>query len=373
MSEAATSTSSGNKEHQMKYYGDERDKTEREAISAGLGCSLSAVNREAIDRLYADLYPDLDPEHIREGRVSEDDLHALAQGDLSVDDLELDEEDAHDPTDRDPAHYSAPITPDQLASEGAECSYETLRDAAGDLVDGGYWGDEFEVHPSRVGETTLRQNHKIASRILAGMARAKTTSGMIPEAVLDELVETHCLHLTTRFDTKRGEQHIRETYGDLVRSHFWQHPDPDKDVYFVSKAHYVSSVKGILDEQLDSADSVERIMGAPLASLVKNVPAIFSHAEWQEATGTQKSEQEWHRDLSTFLKQAMIVRQVALDLNATELNPLDLALAEEAKDECHHLLLLAKRAYDQYESNVRGYHRTRVEEHHAPSSIDKLR
>lgn len=373
MSEAATETNNGLKNEQIKIYGDKIIKAMLEAISAGLNCSQSAGGRDAIEQRFADLYPDLDPEHIRDCRVSEDDLRALAQGDLSVDDLELDDEDAQNLNDRDPAHYSAPITPDQLSNEGAECSYDTLREAAGDLVDGGYWDETFEVHPSRVGETTLRQNHKIASRILAGMARAKTKSGMIPGAILDELVEMYCLHLTTRMDDKRGEQYIRDKYGEIVRSHFWGHPDPDKDVFFVSKAHYVSSVTGIMDEVLADADPVEETLGAPLTSLAKNVPTIFSHAKWQAVTDTQKSEQEWHSDLGALLKQTVIVQRVALDLHATELEPLGIEVEDDSKDECHQLIRLAKHVYKQYESSVKAYHRTRVEEHHAPHSIDELR
>ena len=276
MSEAAASTSTDAKTEQVKIYSDRRHKAMLEAISVGLDCSQSAAGRDAIEQRFADLLPEFDITHFIEGRVSEDDIHALIQGNLSVDDLELDEEDTHDPTDRDPAHYSAPITPDQLASEGAECNYDTLREVAGDLVDGGYWDETFEVHPSRVGETTLRQNHKIASRILAGMARAKTKSGMIPGAVLDELVKTYCPHLTTRMDDKRGEQYIRDKYGEIVRSHFWGHPDPDKDVFFVSKAHYVSSVTGIMDGVVADADPVEETLGAPLTSLAKNVPTILA-------------------------------------------------------------------------------------------------
>ncbi|RBI60342.1 hypothetical protein DMJ13_18610 [halophilic archaeon] len=93
------------------------------------------------------------------------------------------------------------MIPEQLANEGTELGYETLADP----VDGGLWSEELEIDESRVDETMLRQNHKTASRVLAGLARSKTQSGLIPGAVLDELVGTYCLHLTTRFDTERGE------------------------------------------------------------------------------------------------------------------------------------------------------------------------
>ncbi|RBI58731.1 hypothetical protein DMJ13_25660 [halophilic archaeon] len=120
------------------------------------------------------------------------------------------------------------MTPDQLASESAELSYETLSDAVADPVDGGLWSEELEIDESRVSEMTLRQNHKTASRVLAGLARSKTQSSLIPESVLNELVGTYCLHLTTRFDIERGEQHIRDTYGERKSSQFWRHPDPDR-------------------------------------------------------------------------------------------------------------------------------------------------
>lgn len=105
--------------------------------------------------------------------MSADDLCALAQGDFSVDDFELGEENDHDPAGGDPASYSAAVTPERLASEGAELGYETLVDAVADPVDGELWSEELESDETRVGETTLRQNqdHKTASRVLAGLAR----------------------------------------------------------------------------------------------------------------------------------------------------------------------------------------------------------
>jgi hypothetical protein len=299
--------------------------------------------------------PEFDIDHFIEGRVSEGDLRALAQGDLSVDDLELDEEDTHDPTDRDPAHYSAPITPDQLASEGAECSYDTLREVAGDLLDGGYWNEEFEVHPSRVGETTLRQNHKIASRVLAGMVRSQMTDGVVSGEVLDEFVETHCLHLTTRMDEDRGEQYIREKYGDLIRSHFWRHPHPEKNVYFASKARYLTAAQRIIDE-----------LHGPLRD---DIPAIFTHTTWEQANETELSEQEWHADLGELLNSVVAARRMVLDLQEADFATLEIEMVDDAKDGCHHLTLLAKRAYEAYHQQVSSYHRSRVEAHHVADDV----
>lgn len=357
MSEAATGTSNGLKTEQIKIYGDQRLKAMLEAISVGQDCSQSAAGRDAIEQRFADLLPGFDIDHFIEGRVSEDDLHALIQGDLSVDDLELDDEDAHDPTDRDPTHYSAPITPEQLASEGAVCSYDTLREVAGDLLDGGYWNEEFEVHPSRVDETTLRQNHRTASRVLAGMARSQMTNGVVAGDMLDELVEDYALHLTTRMDEDRGERYIRERYGDLVRSHFWRHPHPEKDVYFASKARYLTAAQGIIDE-----------LHGPLRD---DVPAIFTHAAWEHANGTEIPEQEWHADLGELLNSVVAARRMAVDLQVQEgdFATLDIKMVDDAKDGCHHLTLLAKRAYDAYQQQVGSYHRTRVEEHHIPRSV----
>lgn len=343
------------KTNQIKVYGDERDKTMIEAISAGLECSQAAAGRTAIERLFTDLYPELDWEAVEQGRISNDDLRALVQGDLSIDDLKLDDEDAHDPTDRDPAHYSAPITPDQLASEGAECGYDTLRAVAGDLLDGGYWNEEFEVHPSRVGDTTLRQNHKIASRVLAGMVRSQMTDGVVSGEVLDEFVETHCLHLTTRMDEDRGEQYIREKYGDLIRSHFWRHPHPEKDVYFTSKARYLTAAQGIIDE-----------LHGPLQD---DVPTIFAHTTWEQANETEISEQEWHADLGELLNSVVAARRMVLDLQEADFATLEIEMIDDAKDGCHHLTLLAKRAYEAYHQQVSRYHRSRVEAHHLADDV----
>ncbi|WP_433630961.1 hypothetical protein [Halomicrococcus sp. NG-SE-24] len=103
------------------------------------------------------------------------------------------------------------------------------------------------------------------------------------------------------------------------------------------------------------------------------MPAVFSHTKWEQAIDTQMPDQEWHRSLGALLKYAMTTHRVALDRHDIELHLLDLDVGDEANDACHQLLLLAERIYEQYESNVGDYHRTRVEDHHAPSSINELR
>lgn len=80
------------------------------------------------------------------------------------------------------------------------------------------------------------------------MARSETQSGVLPDTILDEPVETYCLHRMMQMDDDRGEQYIRETYGELVRSQFWRHPFPARDVLFASKAHYVTAVESVIDD-----------------------------------------------------------------------------------------------------------------------------
>lgn len=136
-------------------------------------------------------------------------------------------------------HVSHLVVPGWLRtitdSQRAALGYETLADAVADPVDGRLWSDGLEIDELRVGKTTLRQNHKTTLQVLAGLARSKTQSGVFRVRYWTSLLRRTCLHLTTRMD-EPGEQYIQETDGELLRSQFWRHPHPDKDVLFVSKS-----------------------------------------------------------------------------------------------------------------------------------------
>ncbi|WP_129113865.1 hypothetical protein [Halegenticoccus tardaugens] len=344
------SVARGKKTNQIKVYGDDRDKTMIEAVAAGLDCSEAAAGREAIERLFTELYPDLEWTDVAEGRVSAADLQALAQDEFTVDDLELGNDGDYEPTDRDPARYSTPVTPDQLASPGAKLTWQTLRDAVADPVAGGLWSDELVIHPDRVGARTLRQRHVPASRILAGLARSQAVNGVVRAETLDELVETYAMHLTNRMDDTRGREHIRTEYGRILRTQLWADPRPTSDLYYTSEERYLTALAVVCDEATEV--------------LRETTPAIFDRRVWAEATDTQKSEREWHADVGWVLNAVATARQIVDDVAARTLRQLEITVDEDAKDPCHHFTRLAVSVVKAYRSTVDPVDRQRIEAHH---------
>ena len=148
------------------------------------------------------------------------------------------------------------VTPEDLAEPGPELDWETLWDAVTNPEDGGYWNDDLEIHESHVGEDTLKASHRPAARILTGLARSQAyENGVVPRETIDELVDTYCLHLTNRVadaEQERGEEHIRETYTDLVTDQLYENPSPTADSYYCSK----DALQMRLQTELDMAQSV---------------------------------------------------------------------------------------------------------------------
>lgn len=200
------------KDIQKTFWTDSHGDAKLETLAAFNDCSQGAVLRELVDDAFAEQFDDLDPTYIEQSRVSIEDLRALANDEITVDELNLEFESDKSIGEYEPDSYYLTVTPEDLAEPGPELDWATLRDAVKNPEDGGYWNDDLEIHPSRVSENTLKASHRPAARILTGLARSEAyENGVIPEDTITELVDTYCLHLTNRVadaEQERDKEHI---------------------------------------------------------------------------------------------------------------------------------------------------------------------
>ncbi len=293
--------------NQLKIYADDDEAAMANAVATARDCSTSAVGRalfrDEFERLFGDA---LDPTDIREGRVSDEDLRAVARGDLEVDDLELgDDETDEDVGDRDPASYSAGATPEQLSSEGAPLCYDILREAVADPVEGGLWSEDLEIHPDRVAEFHeevltdgmdpdpgrvekfgLKQNHKTTSRVLVAMARSKMTDNRtIFEGQIDNLVEQHVAHIPRSMDREAALERATEVYSEMTKDHFISHPV--KPVFYTSDG-FGEAIKELITD-LSDADLSDRDPGV-IEDAINARAFAFEFTETLLDTETDRSE-----------------------------------------------------------------------------------
>ncbi|WP_435158092.1 hypothetical protein [Haladaptatus sp. DFWS20] len=236
---------------QKTFWTDGQGNAQLDALAALNDCSQGALLRSLVDEAFAEQFDDLDPRYIDQDRVSVEDLQALANDEITVDELELSADTPEPVAEYESDSYYLTVTPDDLAEPGSELEWETLRDAVANPEDGGYWNDDLEIHESRVDETTLKASHRSAARILTGLARAKAyENGIVPQDTIDELVEEHCLHLTNRVtddEQERGKAHIRETYTSLVADHLYENPSPTAKSYYCTKSQLQERLQAEVD------------------------------------------------------------------------------------------------------------------------------
>ncbi len=254
-----TTTEAQTRDNQLKIYADDDEAAMADALATARDCSTSALGRDLFRDEFRRLFGDaLDATDVREGRVSDEDLRAVARGDLEADDLELgdrDDETDEDLGDRDPASYSAGATPEQLSSEGASLCYDVLREAVADPVEGGLWSESLEIDDSRVAEGTLKQNHKTASRILAGVARTNIEVGeinVVADAQIETLVERHVEHMPRSMDEESAKERLTKVYSEKTKEHFVSHPLNDAQF---SRESFRDTIDTLLGDLRDAADA----------------------------------------------------------------------------------------------------------------------
>ncbi|WP_433631207.1 hypothetical protein [Halomicrococcus sp. NG-SE-24] len=284
------------KNTQKTFWTDNEGNTQLEALAAVNDCSQGAVLRKLVDDAFTEQFDNLDPAHIEQGHVSVDDLRALANGETTVDELDLQAKTSEPVDGYDADSYYLTVTPDDLAEPGPELDWATLRDAVKNPEDGGYWNDDLEIHESRVGENTLKASHRPAARILTGLARSQAyENGVIPQMTVDDLVDTYCLHLTDRVadaEQERGKEHIRETYTSLVTDQLYENPSPTADSYYCSTDHLQTR----LQTEIDTAQSV-----AERAGTITDFYTWKSTDDADEDDETNNLREEWQRELARWL------------------------------------------------------------------------
>ncbi|MFB9807181.1 hypothetical protein ACFFQF_18980 [Haladaptatus pallidirubidus] len=250
---------------QKTFWTDSHGDAQLDALAAINDCSQGALLRSLVEEAFIDRFDDLDPEHIEHGRVSVEDLQALANDELTVDDLDLETE-APEPVEKHESDsYYLTVTPDDLAEPGPELEWDTLRDAVKNPEDGGYWNDELEIHESRLNSTTLKASHRPAARILTGLARSQVYENrIVPQATIDELIDEYCLHLTNRVtddEQERGKEYIRETYTSLVADHLYENPSPIAESYYCTKTQLQTRLQA-------EVNTAHRLPSRPIRSLI---------------------------------------------------------------------------------------------------------
>lgn len=248
---------------QKTFWTNSQGDTQLDSLAAINDCSQGALLRSLVDEAFTEQFDDLDPAHIEQGRVSVEDLQALANDELTVDELELDTDATEPVTEHEPDSYYLTVTPNDLAEPGPALDWEILRNAVENPEDGGYWNDDLEIHESRVADTTLKASHRPAARILTGLTRSKAyENGIVPQATIDELVDGYCLHLTNRVtddEQERGKEHIRETYTTLVADHLYENPSPTAESYYCTKIQLQARLQAEVDTTLRLAQQADTI------------------------------------------------------------------------------------------------------------------
>ncbi|WP_440009076.1 hypothetical protein [Halomicrococcus sp. SG-WS-1] len=340
------------KDVQKTFWTDSNGDTKLAALAALNDCSQGALVRNLVDEAFTEAFDDLDPAHIEHGRVSVEDLQALANGETTIEELDVESDPDTSIAEYEPDSYYLTVTPDDLAEPGPELDWETLRDAVKNPEDGGYWNDDLEIHESRVGEDTLKASHRPAARILTGLARSRAyENGVVPRETIDDLVDTYCLHLTNRVadaEQERGEEHIRETYTNLVTDQLYENPSPTADSYYCSK----DALQMRLQTELDMAQSV-----AERADIITDFDAWKLTDDADDDDETNELRDKWERDLARWLKDIARAKQTGRTY-ATELRRGDYEIdhADEsmtAFDAVHARLHDALEAVDDLPADVK--------------------
>lgn len=249
------------RDQRLSHHVNSHEKAQIEVLADHhFGCSLAEVVRTVVDETYTQLFGDLDPEAIVDGRVPSDLVEDVSCGevepeevaesvgsDVALDDVgERQREPAADggavPH---PSSYHANLSPVELARQGPTLSWSDLREA---VADDGHWSDDLEIHPDRVPERELKSNHKYTPRIVAAMCRARATGELIPGDVLDDVIDEHLMHLHDRHDVHAGRQYVRDTYVPLVEEHLRSNPSATATAYITDEEWYHDIIEDTLDQ-----------------------------------------------------------------------------------------------------------------------------
>ncbi|OLZ39129.1 hypothetical protein A6E15_19390 [Natrinema saccharevitans] len=287
------------------------DPTEKELIEAVsydiLDCSQSAGLKHIAEQFYRQVAGDIHPRAIRDEKV---DVQALLNGNLEPEDVDekyrMDgDSPAQIPTadgglqvTPTPSSYTPTYTPQDLATTGAELTWDELTDAIGQ-----HWSDDLEIHEDRVRSSgdveivgdgkysddpyALRASKKPVAKILAGILRSN--GDVVPEKLVEAKILQYTEHQISRADESEGRRYKKSEYKRLLvkKGHLVPHPDPLRDEYYTSEAAAKERFAEEVKETI--ADLVEKTW-------------VLDPTEHVQQTGiaVKENAEQWVRDLAEF-------------------------------------------------------------------------
>jgi len=300
-----------------------------EALSTHLyGCSESASIGELIEDKYYQTFSDVKPRELDGPHFDEADIEALIAGDLGTDglDAELRINDAPDvavPTadggaKPSPDSYSALPGKQSLKQSGPVLAWEDLKEI---VSDNGRWSDDLEIHPDRVPEydpdsevskeeqMRLRTKPEPASKVLAAVARYEAdVDGRVTGETVDDLIREFVFPLHEWADEDAAWRYFQDTYREKVGEHFWEHPNPAVDLYFVSEDRYKRAVKS-------NAESLPEDVGAPEPT--GDVDTLLDYGdgylEDQKLTHDSRTAMDWKEKVGEWLEDLAFLRNLQVD------------------------------------------------------------
>lgn len=257
--------------NEIRARGAEDEKAMLEVLADEVyGSSQSSVVRTLVRETFHAHFGDVDPDALLTRAVDPD---ALLDGDLSADDLDadhrLDSETEAETTAvasdggavRSPESYQATLSPTELARSGPELSWDELSEVVADPEDGGRWSDTLKIHPDRVPEDGLKQNRRVTTRILTGICRSESLSGILKQnstkdTGLNGILETYVAGMHNRLDSTAGKNYFVETYRDLLEENYlYPIPKTEKDAYYVSEARAQEGLQTIIEDSVTEIEA----------------------------------------------------------------------------------------------------------------------
>lgn len=337
-----------------------------EAVAKLYDCSMSTAGDLLIKREREQLFGDVDPGAIVDGRIPESDAHRLIGGELSGDDfdddLRLDDTAEASPL---PAasdggavqasqSNSPTLTPTDWAKAGQEQSWEDIKDA---VKSSGQWSEDFEIHPSHVPRSPtdedwkenrerynyVRSSYKYATRVVAAMCRSVAgDSGIVPGAKVDDLIADHLSHVSQqgadyavpRYKTGEGYSHNAPN-APSVSEILYADPRPGKDLYYTTREAFADALSNWIGSAVEIIDTPEKVP-ENWNNGIRDVETLLDYEAWkrnrqlnsaERASNLTKTQGLWYDDIAEWLQEVALLKH--LDAECGE-------ILEERGDLCVH-------------------------------------
>jgi hypothetical protein len=360
-----STTSAAMRERSVRVYCTPQQDAKAEALAELVfDASKSETGRRLIEDCYARVFGDLDPTALLEGAVGTDTIDQLVTGSLSAADLSgdvprigTDVDAASEPptapaspptpggaTDDAPTRHDT-ISPADLGRVGRQLSWEELKAA---VADDRYWSDALEIHPDRVGETTLKRRKKPATRVIVAMARSIAENGHIDHDTLDDLIVDHLLHTHQRADDREARRYLIDTYRPLVTDHLYQDPEGE----------------GYLTTYSECNDTVTETLGTALDRVSVEMETLLDVRAWEREHVPEdmddNAKRMWYQSVGDWLEHVAKLHRTATT-HAEIVLGLGMDYPDEYDNQLKYLCRLAMSLFEAYHQAVSARARQRIE------------